>query len=482
MIRTAFVGVGGAAGAFAATGSWAGTPVAVGESLVVDLTPGFVVASMITLLGDVAGQLALLAGVALTVAVLATPEVGAAAMGRRGIADRRAGRLASALSVGGVVLAATRSPLGAAGAAVVAGATGAVFDRLQTENGESAGRRAILRSVGAAVALLGGSITVGALRGFGGPDAGNAELPGDSAEAAARLEAAREKDLDVDGLAPLVSSTRDFYEVDINSVNPSVDASSWSMSVTGSVLEERRFDLSDLTDLPIERRFGTLRCVGDPLNGQKMDTALWTGVPAEAILEDATPAGSHVMLRAADGYYNEFPIEALEGGLFAFRMNGEPLPRKHGAPMRALVPGHWGEIDVKWLTEIEVLTEGETGYWEKRGWHGTGPVNTVAKLWTRNKLADGQYQVGGHAYAGTRGVERVEVSVDGGESWDDARLSDPLDGVDVWRQWAYEWEPTRKRHEVVVRAIEDNGTVQPRTETDAYPRGASGRVSDVIIV
>jgi len=74
-------------------------------------------------------------------------------------------------------------------------------------------------------------------------------------------------------------------------------------------------------------------------------------------------------------------------------------------------PWSLGRDHAKWLTEIEVLDRESTGYWEKRGWHGTGPVNTVAKLWGVNRLGDGRIQVGGHAYAGTRGIKTVEVSV-----------------------------------------------------------------------
>jgi DMSO/TMAO reductase YedYZ molybdopterin-dependent catalytic subunit len=170
-------------------------------------------------------------------------------------------------------------------------------------------------------------------------------------------------------------------------------------------------------------------------------------------------------------------------------MNGEPLPRGHGHPVRALIPGHWGEINVKWLTEIEVLEQEMDGYWEQRGWHGTGPVNTVAKLHAVNHLDGGQRQVGGHAYAGTRGIERVEVSTDGGETWNDATLSNPLSGnvgeegptsdqtaEDAWRQWEYTYEADQP-HEVVVRATDGEGTLQPEEESDAFPSGPTGWVS-----
>ena len=183
------------------------------------------------------------------------------------------------------------------------------------------------------------------------------------------------------------------------------------------------------------------------------------------------------MLRADDGYYEEFPLPALEGGFLAFGMNGDTLPEGHGYPVRALIPGHWGEINVKWITEIEVLEEEVDGYWEERGWHGTGPVETVAKLHHEEGLDDGRMRVGGHAYAGTRGISAVEVSTDGGDSWTEAELSEELPGEDVWRQWVHTYDPPGGEHEVVVRAIEADGTVQPSEETDAFPSGPSGWVS-----
>lgn len=186
------------------------------------------------------------------------------------------------------------------------------------------------------------------------------------------------------------------------------------------------------------------------------------------------------MLRAADGYFVEFPREALESGMLAYQMNGRDLPRGHGAPVRALIPGHWGEVNTKWLSEIEVLEEPADGYWEQRGWHGTGPVNTVAKLHVTNRLRDGQIEVAGHAYAGTRGVERVEVSTDGGETWADATLSEPLPGEDVWRQWVHRYEPSDGPHEVVVRAVDGEGRLQPKEKSGAFPSGSTGWVSKTV--
>ena len=187
------------------------------------------------------------------------------------------------------------------------------------------------------------------------------------------------------------------------------------------------------------------------------------------------------MLRGEDDYYVQFPVDVLVDGFLAWGMNGKELPTGHGHPVRVLIPGHWGETNVKWLTEIELLNTEADGYWEERGWQGTGEVNTIAKLWEEGitHLDDGRVELAGHAYAGTRGIERVEVSTDGGSTWNEADLSDPLPDEDVWRQYQYVFEPSGS-HDVVVRAVDGEGTVQPSEESSPSPSGSSGWVSQTV--
>ncbi|WP_277553438.1 molybdopterin-dependent oxidoreductase [Halobaculum limi] len=386
------------------------------------------------------------------------------------------------------------------GAAVVGGLFGGATVGLagrRATAGVDGARRGLLRATGvaaAAVGLAGFGPVTRALRSTGGGESGESVERSPLVERL--LATASDRSFDLAGADPLVSES--FYVVDKNAADPQVDPEEWSLRVTGAVTKELALDFDTVTDRAAEHRFETLRCVGDPVNGQKVDTALWTGVPIAPLLEEAgvTRDSCCVMLHAADDYYEEFPLSALEDGFLAYRMNGRPLPRGHGAPVRALIPGHWGEINVKWITEIEILEEEATGYWEQRGWHGTGPVSTVAKL-HHVETNDGTVSVGGHAYAGTRGVSAVEVSTDGGETWIEADLTERLPGptpadadlddpetvsgeaADAWRGWHYEYE-AEAEHEVVVRAIERDGTVQPSEETDPFPSGASGRVSRTV--
>jgi DMSO/TMAO reductase YedYZ molybdopterin-dependent catalytic subunit len=480
-------GVVGVAGSYAAAGS---TPSFVGAgatSLLVNTSPGPLMTVAIGTLGDYAKYLAAATAVALLVLGLAAVARLALAVGARvsvpyagALVALAAGWLLAATLTDAVALSFwTGLPMG------VAVAVGDRRLRLGGHTPTSLSRRGALKAVGGATAASVGAYLLGRGRaddsGGGGAELTSIAEVADEAtaeEAEKRIEEAAALDLDVAGLDGLVTRTDRFYEVDINVTNPNPSADRWSLSVQGAVDRELTLTYGGLFETGLEHRFNTLRCVSDPLNGTKMDTALWTGVPMMDVLERAgVPDTCCVMLHASDGYYQEFPLSALREGFLAVGMNGHVLPRGHGYPARALIPGHWGEIQVKWLTEIEVLREEKEGYWEKRGWHGTGPVNTVAKLRVTNRLDDGRVELAGHAYAGTRGVDRVEVSTDGGETWTDAALSERLPGVDTWRQWVHRYDPSAGSHEVVVRATDGTGTLQPREYHEPFPRGATGWVS-----
>ncbi|MFB6143507.1 MAG: molybdopterin-dependent oxidoreductase [Halorientalis sp.] len=502
-----FAGSGAVAGSFAVAGRTQGWVVAPVTAVLARQTPDVVVRYAITVLGSLGQQLALLGAVATVVGAVAALTATGVHLGRR--LNNRALPVVAA-GVGSWVLAALLTHnlvlafgagLPAAGVVLIATAAG----RLDVGGGLSPARRRVLGSGVTAMALGVVGAVVGSRRtpdrqSLGGaPNGTDAETTdGSDGEPTRReryLAAAREQSLGVEGLEPLVSGR--FYQVDINAVNPAVEASSWTLSVTGAVEEEVTMDYEDLRGRPWLDRFETLRCVGEGLNGHKMDTALWTGVPIRSLVAAAGPESGCecVMLRAADGYFEEFPMAALEGGLVAYGMNGRALPRAHGYPARALIPGHWGEINVKWLTEIEVLDRAATGYWEQRGWHGTGPVTTVAKIHAVNNLPDGRQELGGHAYAGTRGVRTVEVSTDGGATWERADLSAPLADVtghggygpadvapvdDTWRQWRHTYDPPDGAHEVVARAIDGTGQLQPREESGPFPNGPSGWVTRTV--
>jgi len=501
MLVGLFSGGAAVAGSYALAGFTPAFVVAPVSGILSRQMPDVVIRYAITLLGSLGQKLNLLTAVFLVVGAVAALAIVGRYLGRKlnnravpvvltivgtwlvaaGLTGNLLFALAAGLPAGFVVLLGEFSPTAPVGGDLSAGRRRVLSSGVSLLGigaiGYVLGTR---RTPSAAGASLDDSPSLGSSTGGGNGTGGNGSGSdgGGPTRREQLLNEAEEMAFDQPDNEPLVSE--DFYQVDINAVDPNVDESEWTLSVTGAVDEEVEINYEDLTSMPSLDRFETVRCVGENLNGHKMDNALWTGVPIMDIIEGAGPRSGCecVQLHAADDYFQVFPMAALEDGMIAYGMNGRVLPRGHGFPARSLIPGHWGEIQVKWIDEIEILDEEAEGYWERRGWHGTGPVNTVAKLHSHYTRDDGMMVVGGHAYAGTRGIETVEVSTDGGNTWVEAALTDPMEpSIDAWRQWQHVYEPPDGGHEVVVRATDGTGTLQPEEESGAFPSGPSGWVS-----
>jgi DMSO/TMAO reductase YedYZ molybdopterin-dependent catalytic subunit len=470
-------------GVVAVTGSYAVagyTPrfvVAPIDDLIVRATPGGIVTFMIENVGEEAHLLHL--GLAALFAVGLFGVLGLAGLrAARHFENRAVGSVLVGVSGWAVATLITGRVLPGAGAAVPAALVVLLGAQRRTAPVPSGSRRRVLGAIAGTVGFLG--LSVGLQTSPSEPEPLD-EAPGTDGFTDKLAEAeASGLSLDSDELPGMVSEIGNFYNVQISSFEPEIPREEWSLTFTGELTgEEQTVTFDDLMDQPVEHRLVTLRCVGERLNAKKLDTAVWTGTPIKPLLETVDPDGECgcAMLHGEDDYFVQFPTEVLENGFLAWGMNGKELPPQHGHPVRVLIPGHWGETNVKWLSEIELLDEEMDGYWEQRGWEGTGTVKTVAKLWDEGvtEREDGHLELAGHAYAGTRGISRVEVSTDGGDTWQDATLSEPLPDQDVWRQWRYVFEPEGS-HEVVVRAVDSEGNLQIREESAPSPNGASGWV------
>ncbi len=158
-------------------------------------------------------------------------------------------------------------------------------------------------------------------------------------------------------------------------------------------------------------------------------------------------------------------------------MNGVPLPREHGYPLRVIVPGIYGMKNVKWITDIELVEKVYSGYWERRGWSDTAIIKTTSRI---DAPGDGEtlhvreYVMKGIAFAGPVGISRVEVSTDEGRSWQEAKLA-PLLSQYAWRHWTLPWKiPGKGRYRIMVRATDGLGRLQEARPRYSYPEGASG--------
>lgn len=281
------------------------------------------------------------------------------------------------------------------------------------------------------------------------------------------------------GLAPAVTPDAAFYVVSKNFVDPVLAAPGWSLEVAGN--SSLALDYGGLQALPPASRYLTLECISNDVGGHLIGNALWTGVPLGDLLRRVgVPAGATVVtFQGADGYVEFLPLaQAMRPTtLVAYRMNGTPLPSRHGFPARIVTAGSYGMKMPKWLRRIATVPRTPLGYWEAQGWSPSATVRTMSRI----DLASGK-AIGGVAFAGDRGISRVEVTLDGGRTWLPARLERPL-SPDAWVCWYLEPGPLRPGvHTATVRATDGTGRVQSAAATPSFPNGASGLQSVRFVV
>ena len=281
------------------------------------------------------------------------------------------------------------------------------------------------------------------------------------------------------GLTPQITPLASFYVVDEEIIDPDIDPSAWRLAVAGRVGTPLHLTIRDLEALPLVERYQTLECISNPIGGNLMSTALWTGVPLAEILTRATPApeSAEVVFTCAGGYTESLPfaIAMDPTTLVVIGMDGHVLPRAHGYPARILSVGTYGMKNPKWLERIDLVARPYEGYWEQRGWSKLASVQTFSRIDTplQGEVVTGPVQVAGVAFAGARGISRVEVSADAGSTWSAADLRTPLSPY-TWVQWRSTVPAGRGRTVLVVRATDGDGRLQARSVRPEHPSGATG--------
>ncbi|HSS62642.1 MAG TPA: molybdopterin-dependent oxidoreductase, partial [Candidatus Limnocylindrales bacterium] len=163
--------------------------------------------------------------------------------------------------------------------------------------------------------------------------------------------------------------------------------------------------------------------------------------------------------------------------LVAYDLNGAPLPMAHGYPARILIPGRYGMKGPKWLDSIQLTNHETGGYWEQQGWDHNAVVKTTSRIDAPRDgdiVKVGPIEVGGVAFAGKRGISKVEYTTDGGSSWIEAPFDPPLSNL-TWVIWRASWTPAKEgAYRLMVRATDGSGAAQTRLATPSYPNGSSG--------
>lgn len=284
------------------------------------------------------------------------------------------------------------------------------------------------------------------------------------------------------GPSPEITPIENFYVVSKNFSDPSIAAQGWTLGVGGMVDRPMRLTLADLQALAATKEYVTMECISNNVGGELMSTGSFTGVRLRDLVAMAIPRpqGTWVAFKARDGYSESLPMSLVQGApeiIVAYELDGVPLPMNHGFPARMIIPGHYGMKGPKWLDSIDVVAQESGGYWEQQGWDHNAVVKTTARVDVPSDgglVKLGAVSLAGVAFAGTRGISKVEYSTDGGSSWSAAPFKPPLSNL-TWVLWTADWIPPREgAYRLMVRATDGTGAAQDRRTAPSYPSGASG--------
>lgn len=295
---------------------------------------------------------------------------------------------------------------------------------------------------------------------------------------------------DVAGLPRFITPNADFYRIDTALSVPQLSRADWKLRIHGMVDREITYTFADLERFEPVQKAVTLTCVSNPVGGDLISNAMWTGYRVRDLLRDSgiQSDADMVLSTSVDGFTVGTPVGALtddRDSLLAIGMNGEPLPVEHGYPARLVVPGLYGFVSAtKWVVDLELTRfDRAEAYWTKLGWSAQAPIKTQSRIDVPRdgaRVDAGPVTVGGVAWAQHRGVKAVEVRVDDGP-WQPARLGAAYSD-DTWRLWTYEWQATPGTHTLAVRATDNTGEVQTGEQASPAPDGATGWASITVEV
>lgn len=335
-------------------------------------------------------------------------------------------------------------------------------------------------AAGAAVAALsmGGALVIDRVKSASAAAARRVGLPTPASPAKPIPEGVQ-----VPGATPFTTSIEDFYRVDIALTTPTFSADDWTLTLDGDVENPITLTYDELMAMPMIERDITMTCVSNEVGGSYVGTARWMGVPFSDLLPKlgVKPGVNQLFSYSMDsGYTCSTPLQAVSDGrdaMIVVGMNGEILPNKNGYPARMLVPGLFGFVSAtKWLNRIEFTTYDEKkAYWTERDWATDAPIRTQTRIdipKSLSTLPKDKPVIAGVAWAQTRGIQKVEIRIDGGE-WEETKLATDA-GVDLWRQWSYVYDGPAGGHTAEVRATDMTGDTQPEKRQSVFPSGATG--------
>ena len=282
----------------------------------------------------------------------------------------------------------------------------------------------------------------------------------------------------LNGLALELTPTKDFYLVSKNPFDPEINSKRWQLEINGLVENPFTLNYPEIQSLPFVEQYATLECIDNQVGGNLIGNALWRGVRLRDLLERAKLHEGivDIVFRAADGYTDSIPLERAlrDGTLLVYQMNNEPLTLSHGFPLRLIVPSIYGMKNVKWIVQIEAVNYDFKGYWQKRGWNDKAEYKTMSRIDVPDGKINSSTTIAGIAFAGDRGISKVDVSTDNGRNWESANIKEPMSTFS-WVLWHKIWTPTQAgEYRIKVRATDGSGVLQTAQFAPPDPDGASG--------
>jgi DMSO/TMAO reductase YedYZ molybdopterin-dependent catalytic subunit len=288
----------------------------------------------------------------------------------------------------------------------------------------------------------------------------------------------------VPGTRPEYTPLKDHYLVFLQTEPTVLEGDSWVLPITGLVGNPLMLTLDDIRNNYESRdQYVTLSCISGRIGTSLIGTTLWTGVSLQKILADAQVRSEarYLIITSGDGFHETVDLNLIasdERIMLCYAWDGHPLTIEHGFPLRIWIPDRYGMKQPRWITGIEVTDEYKEGYWVERNWDEVAQVKTTSVIDTVAVdaiIENGDQKlvpVGGIAFAGARGISKVEVQVDGG-LWQEAQLRSPLSET-TWVTWRYEWPFEVGEHTFEVRCAEGDGTPQIEETRKNRPSGATG--------
>ncbi len=287
------------------------------------------------------------------------------------------------------------------------------------------------------------------------------------------------------GTRPEYTPIDNHYRIDINSANPpSIDGEAWRLTLKGLIENPTTYSLQQLQeDFTPLNQYVTISCISNRIGGSLIGTTGWTGVSMQDILREVRPLpeATHIKITSADGFWEYVDLDLVREDqriMLCYAWNEELLRVKHGFPLRIYIPDRYGMKQPKWITELEFVDSWGRGYWVERGWSAeaivqtTSVIDTVAVEAAYEQNGQTLIPIGGIAYAGARGISKVEVRIDEGE-WQTAELRQPLSPL-TWVIWRYDWPMQSGEHTFEVRCYDGEGTLQIEETRPNKPNGATG--------